>query len=172
MAQSQANISTGSSAGGSSGGPNFGHFKAAISTAKFGMQIMNSDSAYSESVNTARQNIALAQNNINDTLYRGRQAQLERESEGISAAGQSSLNLAAQGMDVSGSLGQAVSGSYEAVGALNGAREMINAYRESLGYEIEQANYGYQIDMAAVNRQTERMNAAMDLVGGLAQAYS
>lgn len=151
--------------------PEYAKAKAAIGGARFMLGVMNANAQYSETVNTARQNIALAQNNINDTLSRGREAQLARESEGIRAAGQSSLNMAAQGLDVSSGLGQDIANSYTAVGALNGARELINSYREALGYEIEQLNNQYAMGMAGSNRNMEYLNSALSLGGGLADAY-
>lgn len=151
--------------------PELTNLKMGIAGAKFGLEVINANNQYNESVATSRANIALAQNNISDALYRGREAQLARESEGIRAAGQTSLGLAAQGMDVSEGLGQQLSASYEAVGALNGAQELINSYREALGYEIQQENERYSMDMAANNRNMQYLNAGLNFAGGMAGAF-
>lgn len=151
--------------------PELTNLKMGIAGAKFGMEVINANNQYNESVATSRANIALAQNNINDAIYRGREAQLARESEGIRAAGQTSIGLAAQGIDVNGSLGQRLTSSYEAVGALNGAQELINSYREALGYEIQQENERYSISMAANNRNMQYFNSGLNLAGGMAGAF-
>lgn len=150
---------------------NLTKLKAGIQAAKFGADILNANANYNETIATSRANIAIAQNNINDAIYRGREAQLARESEGIRAAGQASLGLAAQGIDVNGALGQQIAGSFEAVGALNGAKELINSYREALGYEIQQVNDEYAMEMAGINRDTQYFNAALNFGGGMAAAF-
>jgi len=134
-----------------------------LAGAKFLIDLQNADNAYNNTVGLARLNILQARNQASDALYRGRQAQLDRQLEGYQAGEDALLAMAAQGQDVSGQAVGKVQGSLETVGIFNGMQEQINSMREALGFELEEVAYEYQIDSAAATRQNAKFNAALEL---------
>jgi hypothetical protein len=133
-----------------------------LAGAKFLIDLQNADNAYNNTVGLARLNILQARNQASDALYRGRQAQLDRQLEGYQAGEDALLAMAAQGQDVSGQAVGKVQGSLETVGIFNGMQEQINSMREALGFELEEVAYEYQIDSAAATRQNAKFNAALE----------
>jgi len=136
--------------------------QAILAGAKFMMDVSNAQSAYNSVKGTAAMNIVQARNQAADALSRGRQARLDRESEGYNAGNSALLNAAAQGQDVSGTGAQKIKGSYEAIGILNGMQEEINSMNEALGFELEEINYDYQQDIAEVNRNSAIIGSALN----------
>lgn len=130
--------------------------------AQFFADIFNANSAYAASSGEARLNILQARNQAADALYRGRQAQLEAESEGRQAGESSLLAMAIQGQDVGGAAVQKIQGSYEAMGVFNGMREEINAVREALGYQLQEVAYNYQIRNADIARRSAIIGSAIN----------
>lgn len=144
--------------------------KLAIAGASFFVDVMNANSAYSTVKDQAQLNIIQARNQAADVLYRGRQARLDRQSEGFNAGEEATLAMAAQGQDVQGAAVNKIRGSYEAVGEMNGAREEANAIREALGYELEEVNYKNQVRNARINRDYAVIGSALNF-GANAYAY-
>jgi len=146
---------------------NWANAQKAIAVSNFVIDIVNADSAYQAAKGQAQINIMLARNQASDAIYRGRQAQLDSQSEGYNAGQDALLALAAQGQDVSGAGAQKVQGSYEAMGYEMGAREMLNAYREALGYRLEEEAYNYQVAQAGTNSRNavsgSMLNTAVQL---------
>lgn len=138
------------------------NYHKALAGVEFFVDIMNARTAYSSTTGQARLNILQARNEAADAIYRGRLAQMDRQSEGLAAGNNAKLAMAAQGQDVSGAGVEKISGSFEAIGYENGAREMINAYREALGYELEEINYEYQIDQAGIARDNAILGSALN----------
>jgi hypothetical protein len=134
-----------------------------LAGAKFLISIMNADNAYNAVKGQARLNILQARNQAADALFRGRQAQLDRQSEGYAAGESALLDMAAQGQDVSGQAVGKVQSSLETVGIFNGMQEEINSMREALGYELEEVAYEYQIDQAGAKAQSDKFNAGLEL---------
>jgi len=134
-----------------------------LAGAKFFADVLNANSAYNALEGQAQLNIVQARNQAADALYRGRQAQMEAQSEGRQAGESAILAMAAQGQDVSGSAVQKIQGSYEAVGIFNGMREEINSIREALGYQLEETAYNYQVRNADIARQSAILGSALNL---------
>jgi hypothetical protein len=137
--------------------------EAGIAGARFFADVLNANSAYNALAGQAQLNIVQARNQAADALYRGRQAQMEAQSEGRQAGESAILAMAAQGQDVSGSAVQKIQGSYEAVGVFNGMREEINSIREALGYQLEETAYNYQVRNADIARQSAILGSALNL---------
>jgi hypothetical protein len=136
--------------------------------ASFLVEIANANNAYNAVTAQAQANIMMARNQGADAIYRGHQAQLERQSEGYNAGQESQLNAAARGQDVSGAGAQKIKGSYEAMGIMNGMKEEINSMREALGYKLEEVNYGYQEANAGIARNNALIGAGIQLAGNAA----
>ncbi len=130
--------------------------------AQFFADVFNANAAYAAASGQAQLNIMQARNQAADALYRGRQAQMEAQSEGRRAGESALLAMAVQGQDVSGSAVQKIQGSYEAMGVFNGMREEINAVREALGYKLEEVAYDYQIRNAGIARQSAIIGSAIN----------
>lgn len=130
--------------------------------AQFFADVLNANAAYAAASGQAQLNIMQARNQAADALYRGRQAQMEAQSEGRRAGESALLAMAVQGQDVSGSAVQKIQGSYEAMGVFNGMREEINAVREALGYKLEEVAYDYQIRNAGIARQSAIIGSAIN----------
>lgn len=143
-------------------------YQKALAGAEFFVDIMNANAAYASTTGQARLNILQARNDASDAIYRGRLAQMDRQSEGRLAGQDATLAMAAQGQDVGGAGVEKVSGSMEAMGYENGAREMINAYREALGYELEEVNYDYQIEQARQQRNNQMVGATLNFATSMA----
>lgn len=126
-----------------------------LAVANWFADITNANNAYRAAEGQAQLNIVQARNEAADAIMRGHQAQLDRQSEGYNAGQDATLAMVAQGQDARGGAVNKIRGSYEAMGYMNGAREMINAYREALGYELEEVAYEYQVDQAAINRDNQ-----------------
>lgn len=124
--------------------------------------VFNANAAYAAASGQAQLNIMQARNQAADALYRGRQAQMEAQSEGRRAGESALLAMAVQGQDVSGSAVQKIQGSYEAMGVFNGMREEINAVREALGYKLEEVAYDYQTRNAGIARQSAIIGSAIN----------
>lgn len=144
------------------GNAKYSQYQKALAGASFMIDVMNASSAYAATTGQARLNIMQARNDASDAIYRGRLAQMDRQSEGNQMGQQATLAMAAQGQDVSGSATAKVVGSQEAIGYEMGAREMINAYREALGYELEEIAYEYQMDNAKIERDNAYIGAALN----------
>lgn len=129
--------------------------QAGLAVANWFADISNANNAYRAAEGQAQLNIMQARNEAADAIQRGHQAQLDRQSEGHQAGQDATLAMVAQGQDARGGSVNKIRGSYEAMGYMNGAREMINAYREALGYELEEVAYEYQVDQAAINRDNQ-----------------
>ena len=130
--------------------------------AQFFADIFNANSAYNAASGQAQLNIIQSRNQAADALYRGRQAQMEAQSEGRRAGESALLAMAVQGQDVSGAAVQKIQGSYEAMGVLNGMREEINSIREALGYKLEEVAYNYQVRNADIARQSAIIGSAIN----------
>jgi hypothetical protein len=144
-------------------------FEAMQAGARFMADVLNANSAYNATTGEARLNIMQARNQAADALYRGRQAQMDAQSEGRQAGESALLAMAVQGQDVSGAAVQKIQASYEAMGIFNGMREEINAIREALGYQLEEVAYNYQMRNAAIARDSaiigSGLTAGASLIG-------
>lgn len=145
------------------GNTNWANYQKAIAAAEFVIDVINANNSYQQTKGQAQLNILQARNDEADALYRGRQAQLQRESEGYEAGQDSLLAMAAQGQDVSGTAANKLSGSYEAMGYQMGAMEMVNAYREALGYRLEEINNDWMVEQAAIARDNAYFGSALKL---------
>lgn len=143
-------------------GADYANARKAIAAGNFLVDVMNAQNAYQNAGGQAALNIMMARNSASDAIYRGRQAALDRQSEGFKAGEDASLAMAAQGQDVQASATSKVRGSYEAMGYMNAAREEINAIREAMGYELEIVNYELQQDMALINRDVAVIGSALN----------
>jgi hypothetical protein len=145
--------------------------EAMQASARFFADVLNANSAYNATTGEARLNIMQARNQAADALYRGRQAQMDAQSEGRQAGESALLAMAVQGQDVSGAAVQKIQSSYEAMGIFNGMREEINAIREALGYQLEEVAYDYQIRNARIARDSaiigSGLTAGASLIGTL-----
>lgn len=138
-------------------------YKKAMAGANFLIDVINANSAYSAAKGQAQLNILQARNDAADAIYRGRVAQFDRQSEGLVAGNDARLAMAAQGQEVDGGGTNKLSGSYEAMGYQAGAREMINAYKEALGYEFEEVVANWQVDQAGIARDNQYFGSALEL---------
>jgi hypothetical protein len=134
----------------------------ALAAGGFLIDVMNANNAYNAASGQAQLNIMQARNQAADALYRGRQAAMDRQSEGYQAGQDSLLAMAAQGQDVGSAGVQKIQGSYEAIGLFNAMQEEINSMREALGYELEEINYGYQLDQALIARDNAIFGSALN----------
>ena len=134
-----------------------------LSAARFGVDVMNANSAYSSIAGAARLNVLEARRKSLDALERGKQRSLEARAEGQLEGESAILALAAQGQDVSGLNAQNVQSSLEAMGAQNALQEEINGIRESLGFELEEVAINYQMSQAATQRTTSILSSALNL---------
>ena len=105
--------------------------KMGLAGAKTLLDIANAYNAYSATVGQAQLNIMMARNQASDAIYRGHQAQLERQSEGYNMGQQALLSAAARGQDVSSAGVEKIQGSYEAMGIMNGMQEQINSMKDT-----------------------------------------
>lgn len=142
--------------------------KKALAVVGFLIDVSNANNAYQAAKGQAQLNIIQARNEAADAISRGHQAQLDRQSEGHQAGQDATLAMVAQGQDARGGAVSKIRGSYEAMGYMNGAREMINSYREALGYELEEVAYEYQIDQAAINRDNAILASGINTATTLA----
>jgi hypothetical protein len=141
---------------------NWTNYQKGIAVASFVVDVLNANSAYEAAKGQAGLNIMMARNQASDAIYRGRQAQFEQQSNGYSMGQDAQLAMAAQGQDVDGTGASKLSGSYEAMGYEAGAREMINAYREALGFDLEEINYNYQLENAKTARDMQIFGSALN----------
>lgn len=146
--------------------------KMAVAGGELIIDLINAQSAYANAVGQAQINILQARNQVADTLYRGRQAQLTAESEGYQAGQSALLAMAAQGQDVTGTGVGRVQGSYEAMGIFNGMNEQINSIREALGYELEIVNYEYQQEAARAQRNVAMIGSFLKAGASVAGAQA
>lgn len=140
----------------------YNNLQKGLAVAGFVTDVINANTAYQAADGQAQMNIMMARNEASDAISRGRQAQLDRQSEGYNAGQDSLIAMAAQGQSTSGGGAKKLQGSYEAVGYMNGARELINSYREALGYKLEEINYDYQVDNAAIARDNAIFGSALN----------
>lgn len=145
--------------------------QTAVAGAKLFGEVLNAQSAYNNLKGTVALNMLQIRNQHADALSRGRQAQLDRQSEGYNAGQSAALQMAAQGQDVNGSGVGKIQGSYEAMGVYNGMREEMNSIREAMGYELEESNLKYQLKSAALNKDLSMISSALNF-GASAYAYS
>jgi hypothetical protein len=134
----------------------------ALSGAKFAADIMNAQLQYNQIVGQAQFNIQMARNQAKDSLYRGRLAASQAQSQGRAASDQAILAMAAQGQDVSSAGVQRIAGSYEAISEQNAMQLEINAMREALGFELEVVNYNFQKNSAKINRDMTILSSALN----------
>lgn len=144
----------------------------AIAAVGFVVDVMNANNAYQNAKGQAQINIMLARNSANDAIYRGRQAALDRQSEGFNAGNDAALAMAAQGQDVRAQGAQKLIGSYNAMGYENAAREEMNAIREAMGYQLEEVQYEYQGRMAGINRDVAIWGAGLNAAAKVGAAYA
>lgn len=147
---------------------NYANYQKGLAVASFLVDTSNAINAYAATEGQARLNIQMARNQANDALFRGRQAQADRQFEGYQAGQESLLAMAAQGQDVNGPGVQRIQGSLESMGIYNGMREEMNAIREALGFELEEINYDYQVDNARVARDNAIIGSALNTAVTLA----
>lgn len=141
--------------------------QAILAGAQFVSDYLNANAAYSTVKGQAQLNILQARNQGADALYRGRQAQMDRQSEGYQQGQSALLTMAAQGQDVGGAGVQKIQASLEAMGIYNGMQEEINSMKEALGYELEEVNYRYQINQAKNQRDAAVLGSAINLGANL-----
>jgi hypothetical protein len=149
-------------------GQQYKNEKLALAGAQFAISVLNANAAYRQAQGTAQFNIQMARNQAKDSLFRGRQAASQAQSQGRAMSDQAILALAAQGQDVSGAGVQRVAGSYEAVAEQNAMQLEINGIKEALGFELEEVNYNFQVANAKINRDMTVLSSALNLG---AQAY-
>ena len=142
--------------------------KLALAGAQFAVTLINADAAYRQAAGAAQFNIMMARNQANDALYRGRLRAGQAKSEARTVADSAILSLAAQGQDVSGTGVGRVESSIEAMGEQNAMMLEINGIKEALGFQLEEVNYNYQLENAAINRDMTILSSALNLG---AQAY-
>ena len=142
--------------------------KLALAGAQFAVSVLNANAALRQAQGTAQFNIQMARNQAKDSIFRGRQAASQAQSQGRAMSDQAILAMAAQGQDVSGAGVQRVAGSYEAVAEQNAMQLEINGIKEALGFELEEVNYNFQVANAEINRDMTILSSALNLG---AQAY-
>jgi hypothetical protein len=142
--------------------------KLALAGAQFAVSVLNANAALRQAQGTAQFNIQMARNQAKDSIFRGRQAASQAQSQGRAMSDQAILAMAAQGQDVSGAGVQRVAGSYEAVAEQNAMQLEINGIKEALGFELEEVNYNFQVANAKTNRDMTVLSSALNLG---AQAY-
>lgn len=147
---------------------NYSSIQTGLAGAKFMLEVVNAQSAYQTLKGQASLNIMQARNSAADALNRGRQAQMDAQSEGYNAGQESLLAAAAQGQDVNGAGADKVRGSYEAMGVMNGMKEEINSMREALGFELEEVNYDYQVAQAGIQRTNSMIGSALGFASSAA----
>jgi hypothetical protein len=139
-----------------------GRAQLALAGASFFADVLNANSAYATVQGQAQMNILQARNQAADAISRGRQAQLDAQSEGYQAGQSALLAMAAQGQDIQGAGVEKIQGSYEAMGIMNGMREEINSMREALGFKLEEVNYDYQVAQAGIGRKNAIIGSALN----------
>lgn len=130
--------------------------------AQFITDLMNADSAYRTTSTAVQQNLMLSKLNQEDAMYRGRQKAMDQRSQGNLNADEAMMNLAAQGIDISGAGAENIIEGYRSMGAYAAMREEMNMYREAFKYGIEQIQLEMQGEMAGINRDIQVMNSLMN----------
>jgi hypothetical protein len=108
-------------------------------------------------------NIQESRRLANDAIERSKQRSLEAIGEGQLAGEQAMLSLAAQGQKATGANVQNVVGSIQNIALYNGMQEEINGVREALGFELEEVMLNYQLDQAAVDRDSQILSSGLNL---------
>ena len=145
--------------------------KLLLAGAQFGLDIMNASTQYRNIEGAARFSIMQSKNQAADALYRGRQAALDTQLEGVEQGQDAVLALAAQGQDVQGTGVQRIVRSYEAIAEQNAAIVEANAMREALGFELEQVATDYQLETARINRNQQYISSALNFGAQAAGAF-
>jgi hypothetical protein len=145
--------------------------QAILSGVKFVADVLKANAAFSTIEGQAQLNILQARNQGADAIYRGRQAQMDRQSEGYQQGQNALLAMAAQGQDVGGAGVQKIQASIEAMGIFNGMKEEINSMREALGFELEEINYDYQVNQARNEKNAAILGSALNLGANVAGVY-
>jgi hypothetical protein len=140
-----------------------------LAGAQFAIDVFNANSAYNTAKGQASLNIIQSRNQAADAIFRGRQAQVDAQSEGVQAGKSALLSAAAQGQDIQGAGVEKIQGSLEAIGIMNGMREEINSMREALGFKLEEVNYDYQVAQAGQAKKNAIIGSALNLA---ASAYA
>lgn len=138
----------------------------ALAGAQFAIDVFNAQNQYQQTTGVAQFNIMQARNQAADAIFRGREAGFQRQLEGVKAGESALLAMAAQGQSVTGAGVQRIQGSLEAIGIENSMREEINAIREALGFELEEVKYGYEMDMAKINRDMSMISSGLEFGAG------
>jgi hypothetical protein len=133
-----------------------------LAGAQFSLDLLNANSAYNTAKGQASLNIIQSRNQAADAIFRGRQAQLDAQSEGYQAGQSALLSAAAQGQDIQGAGVEKIQGSLEAIGIMNGMREEINSMREALGFKLEEVNYDYQVAQAGQAKKNAIIGSALN----------
>lgn len=142
--------------------------QAVLAGVQFAADYLNATAAYNTVKGQAQLNILQARNQGADAIYRGRQAQMNRQSEGYQQGQDAILAMAAQGQDVQGAGVQKIQASLEAMGIYNGMQEEINSMKEALGFRLEEVNYKYQVDQAKNQKDAAILGSAINLGANLA----
>jgi len=132
-----------------------------LAAAKFGVDVMNANSAYGAVAAASRLNIMESRRLANDAIERGKQRALEAQAEGMQAGENALLALAAQGQDVQGANAQKVQGSLEDIGLYNGLQEEVQGIREALGYDLEEVSINYQVAQAEIERDNTILSSGL-----------
>lgn len=133
-----------------------------LAGAKFYLNVMNAESAYSSFENSAILNIQNKRMQANDAIQRGRERAFEAEQEGRRLSDDVLIRMAAQGQDVSGLATESLQKSYEAVAAQNALQEETNSIREALGYQLEEVSINYELDQRKTQRDMSIISSALN----------
>jgi len=139
-----------------------GTAQLALAGASFFIDVMNANSSYNAVAGQAALNIIQTKNQAADAIFRGHQAQMGAQSEGRQAGQQALLLMAAQGQDLKSAGVEKIQGSLEAMGIMNGMQEEINSMREAMGFQLEEANYKYQVAQAGIAKNNAILGSALN----------
>jgi hypothetical protein len=132
-----------------------------LATAEFAINISNALSAYNafqQSTISAIQNKRFQANNA---FINGKQRALEAIQEGERAQEDILLKQAAQGQDVSGVATESLQRSYATIAAYNAMQVESNAYREMLGYDLEEIALEFGLEQKKQERNVNIINSAL-----------
>lgn len=132
-----------------------------LAAARFGLDVMNANSAYAAVKGAAALNLSEAKRQSADAMMRGEQRALEARGEAQHEGESALLALAAQGQDVQGANAQKVVSSLDAMGAQNAMQEELTALGEALGFNLEGVAINYQLDQAETNRNMSILSSAL-----------
>ena len=142
--------------------------KTLLAAAKFGLDVMNAQSAYGAIQGAAQLNILEARRQGFDALERGKQRDLEAQVEGQIVGEQTVLALAAQGQDISSAGVEKARSSVQDIGIYNGLQEEMDSIREALGFDLEEVAINYQVDLADIERQATILSSGLNLGANIA----